>query len=152
MSDRERTLLRSRHIGFVFQAFHLLPYRTATENVALPLMYHGVPRDTRLKAADEALADVGLFHRRQMLSTKLSGGERQRVAIARALVTKPSLVLCDEPTGNLDSASAERVLDILDRLNHAGMTLMVVTHDSSVAGRAQRCWKIADGQMKEAVR
>ena len=145
LAERDRTALRGGRIGFVFQAFHLLPYRTATENVMLAHLYRALPRSRRRSAALQALDRVGLSHRRDALPTTLSGGERQRVAIARAVVNEPSLLLCDEPTGNLDTATAGTVLDLLDDLCGGGMTLVVITHDGSVAARAGRVVTIRDG-------
>ncbi|MEU5819955.1 ABC transporter ATP-binding protein [Streptomyces sp. NPDC047803] len=151
LSDAQCTALRGQRIGFVFQSFHLLPYRTASENVALALTYGGVPRKGRLELARQALRQVGLEHRMDALPTTLSGGERQRVAIARALVGRPSLLLCDEPTGNLDSATAESVLRLLEDLHRDGMTVVVITHDAAVAARGQRTLTIRDGVMSERV-
>ncbi|MER8183250.1 ABC transporter ATP-binding protein [Kitasatospora sp. NPDC094015] len=147
LGDRERSTLRGRRIGFVFQSFHLLPHRTAEENVLLAQVYNRTPRERRLAAARAALRQVGLGHRLDALPTTLSGGERQRVAIARALVNDPSLVLCDEPTGNLDSANAAAVLERFDRLHAEGYTLLVITHDPAVAARAGRTVRIADGRL-----
>ncbi len=147
LSERDRTALRGQRIGFVFQAFHLMPYRTATENVALATLYAGVPKKVRISTAHEALARVGLAHRAHALTNMLSGGERQRVAIARAILHRPSLLLCDEPTGNLDSDNAASVLTLLDQLHRDGMTLMVITHDSTVASRAKRLVTIRDGAL-----
>lgn len=145
MSESRRTSTRASRIGLVFQAFHLLPFRSAQENVALGLLYQGVrPRD-RITAARDALNRVGLDHRRTATPATLSGGERQRVAIARALVGAPDLLLCDEPTGNLDSATAEVVLDIIDALHEQGLTIVMITHDLTVASRARRCLTVADG-------
>ena len=144
MSQARRTSLRARRIGLVFQAFHLLSHRTAEENVAL-LLYRGVPRAERQQAAREALARVGLGDRTRALPIELSGGERQRVAIARALVGRPALLLCDEPTGNLDSTTAEGVLDLITELHDAGLTVVMITHDRAIAERAQRLVSITDG-------
>ena len=148
LRERERTALRGQRIGFVFQSFHLLAHRTAAENVALGQLYSGVPRGRRGQAAVRALDAVRLAHRVDALPGTLSGGERQRVAIARALVNKPSLLLCDEPTGNLDSHTASAVLDVFDGLNANGLTLIVVTHDPVVAGRASRTITIHDGTVR----
>ncbi|WP_392670815.1 ABC transporter ATP-binding protein [Streptomyces sp. LN785] len=150
LSDAERTALRGQRIGFVFQSFHLLPHRAAYENVALALTYCGVPRKDRVAQALHALEQVGLAHRAGALPTTLSGGERQRVAIARALVGHPSLLLCDEPTGNLDSATAESILQLLDTLHADGMTVVVITHDPGVARRGQRSLRIQDAVMTQA--
>ncbi|MER5861887.1 ABC transporter ATP-binding protein [Kitasatospora sp. NPDC002040] len=149
LRDRDRSTLRGRRIGFVFQSFHLLPHRTAEENVVLAQVYNRSPRAGRAEAAREALRLVGLGHRLDALPTTLSGGERQRVAIARALVNRPSLLLCDEPTGNLDSASAEAVLERFDELHAQGYTLVVITHDPNVAARAGRRVAIRDGVLAE---
>ena len=143
--------MRGRRIGFVFQSFHLLPYRTALENVLLAQLYNSTPRAARVRAAVEALDAVRLGHRLDALPTTLSGGECQRVAIARALVNRPSLLLCDEPTGNLDSRSASALMDLLDQLNGAGFTIVVITHDASVAAHAGRTIAISDGVLSEVV-
>ncbi|WP_407838121.1 ABC transporter ATP-binding protein [Streptomyces sp. DSM 116496] len=145
LRDADRTALRGLRIGFVFQSFHLLPQRSALENVTLALVYDGTPRRERRDRARHALEQVGLGHRIDSLPTRLSGGERQRVAIARALVTRPSLLLCDEPTGNLDTANADSVLALLERLHADGMTVLVITHDPLVAARAKRTVTIRDG-------
>jgi putative ABC transport system ATP-binding protein len=149
MSDRDRSALRGRRIGFVFQSFHLLPYRSALENVLLAQLYNSSPRGGRVVAAADALMRVGLGHRMDALPTTLSGGESQRVAIARAVVNRPSLLLCDEPTGNLDSRNAGLVMELLDELNSAGLTIVVITHDRVVASRASRTIAIRDGVMSE---
>jgi putative ABC transport system ATP-binding protein len=150
LKDRDRSALRGSRIGFVFQEFHLLPYRTALENVHLALLYNQTPRSRRLSAATDALYAVGLANRLNALPTTLSGGECQRVAIARALVNRPSLLLCDEPTGNLDSRNAATVMDLLDRLNADGFTIVVITHDVNVAAHAGRTVAIMDGVLSEA--
>ncbi|GAA1538833.1 ABC transporter ATP-binding protein [Streptomyces albidochromogenes] len=150
LKDTERTTLRGRRIGFVFQAFHLLPHRSARENVELAMVYGGVPRRERPQRASEALARVGLGHRTDALPTRMSGGERQRVAIARALVARPSLLLCDEPTGNLDSGNAEAVLQLLETLNAEGITVVLITHDLAVAARGRRTITIRDGTLSES--
>jgi putative ABC transport system ATP-binding protein len=149
LGDRDRSALRGRRIGFVFQSFHLLPYRTAVENVRLAQVYNRAPRGGREAAAVAVLHEVGLGHRLDALPTTLSGGECQRVAIARALVNRPSLMLCDEPTGNLDSSNAATVMELLDRLNAAGFTIVVITHDASVAAHAERTIAISDGLLAE---
>ena len=151
LNDKDRSALRGQRIGFVFQAFHLLPYRTALENVMLAELYNSTPRGSRLHAAVDALHAVGLGHRLDALPTTLSGGECQRVAIARALVNKPSLVLCDEPTGNLDSRNAATLMELLDRLNADGFTIVVITHDPGVAAHAGRTIAISDGVLSERV-
>jgi putative ABC transport system ATP-binding protein len=147
MPDAARTTLRGRRIGFVFQAFHLVAYRTALHNVALGLLYAGFPRSQRVERATRALATVGLGDRVTALPTQLSGGERQRVAIARALAVEPALLLCDEPTGNLDSGNTLATLDLLDELNAQGHTVVTVTHSDAVAGRARRVLTLADGRL-----
>ncbi|MEZ4862305.1 MAG: ATP-binding cassette domain-containing protein [Caldilineaceae bacterium] len=149
LSDKARAGLRSRGIGFVFQSFHLLPHRTVLENVMLGEVYRKDAPSGRRERALAALERVGLGHRVNFMPTKLSGGERQRVAIARALVGSPSLLLCDEPTGNLDSKSTESILTLFDTLNHQGLTLVVVTHDEQVARRAGRRAHIMDGAMTD---
>ena len=146
-SERTRAAVRAREIGFVFQAFHLLPHRTAVENVMLAQIYSDVPRHRRRAEAEAALAQVGLARRAYALPTALSGGERQRVAIARALVNRPSLLLCDEPTGNLDSATTGEIADLLAALHDGGATLLVITHNPIVAGRAARRIAIRDGRL-----
>jgi putative ABC transport system ATP-binding protein len=151
LGDRDRSALRGSRIGFVFQAFHLLPYRTALENVLLAQMYNQTPRSARVRAAVDALDAVRLGHRLDALPTTLSGGECQRVAIARALVNRPSLLLCDEPTGNLDSQNAAALMDLLDQLNAAGFTIVVITHDVSVAAHGGRTIAISDGVLSEVV-
>ncbi|MFE2294529.1 ABC transporter ATP-binding protein [Streptomyces sp. NPDC059452] len=149
LPDSDRAGLRGRRIGFVFQSFHLLPHRSALDNVALAMVYGGVPRRERAARARDALMRVGLGHRIDAMPTRLSGGERQRVAIARALVGRPSLLLCDEPTGNLDTATADSVLALLDDLHKDGMTLVVITHDAAVAARGSRALAIRDGRLTE---
>ncbi|WP_031084067.1 ABC transporter ATP-binding protein [Streptomyces sp. NRRL WC-3549] len=149
LKDAERTALRGRRIGFVFQSFHLLPHRSAQENVELALVYNGWPHRTRRADARKALERVGLGHRAAAVPTRLSGGERQRVAIARALVARPALLLCDEPTGNLDTANARSVLALLDELHADGMTVLVITHDTDVARRGSRTVAIRDGVLRE---
>jgi len=148
-SERDRSAVRARQIGFVFQSFHLLPHRAAIENVMLAQVYADQPRRRRRDAALAALTQVGLAHRAYALPTALSGGERQRVAIARALVNRPSLVLCDEPTGNLDSATTNELIDLLSSLNADGSTLVVITHNPVVAASAQRQVIIRDGKLTE---
>lgn len=152
LSDKERAGLRSRRIGFVFQSFHLLPHRTVLENVMLAEVYRKQSYRGREERARAALERVGLSHRVDFLPTKLSGGEKQRVAIARALVGSPSVLLCDEPTGNLDSKSSADLLDLFDKLNQQGLTLLIVTHDENVADRAGRRVHIIDGKLTDVTR
>ncbi|MCW2914699.1 MAG: putative transporter ATP-binding protein [Actinomycetia bacterium] len=152
IGEAERTAVRGQKIGFVFQAFHLLPYRSATENVMLAQMYGPYRRDRRFQQARIALAQVGLAHRSDAFPTTMSGGERQRVAIARALVNAPSLLLCDEPTGNLDTETAATILELLRRLHGEGQTVIIITHDNGVAAQAQRTVTIRDGLLQSAPR
>ncbi len=147
MKETERTTVRGRKIGFVFQSFHLLPHRTATENVALAQLYVTTDRKARPARAVEALRTVGLGHRLDALPPTMSGGERQRVAIARALVNRPDLILCDEPTGNLDSKTSAYVMGLLEELHATGLTVVVITHDPAVADRARRVVTIRDGRI-----
>jgi len=147
MHDRQLAHVRNREIGFVFQSFALLPRATALQNVELPLLYAKVPRRDRAHRAAEALARVGLADRARHRPAELSGGQRQRVAIARALVTAPSLLLADEPTGNLDTVTGEEILALFDELHRAGNTVIVVTHEAEVAARAQRTLRVLDGQI-----
>ncbi|MFE2327483.1 ABC transporter ATP-binding protein [Streptomyces sp. NPDC059385] len=150
LGDADRTSLRGRRIGFVFQSFHLLPLRSSLENVVLAMVYAGVSRSERRARALDALHRVGLAHRVDAVPARLSGGERQRVAIARALVGRPSLLLCDEPTGNLDTHNAQTVLALLDELNADGMTVVVITHDPQTAGHGSRTVTIRDGVLGDS--
>jgi putative ABC transport system ATP-binding protein len=147
ISDDARSLLRNRHIGFVFQSFQLLPRSSALHNVALPLMYRGVGRRERLARAAQALEQVGLADRMHHRPRELSGGQRQRVAIARALVGSPTLLLADEPTGNLDSTTEVEIMALFERLHESGNTIVIVTHEPSVAGRCPRAIRLADGRV-----
>ena len=147
LDDDRRTRLRGERLGFVFQAFNLLPVLTATENVEIPLLLSGQPAHAVRKVALEALASVGLADRADHLPAMLSGGQQQRVAVARAVVHRPSIVLCDEPTGNLDSVTSNEVLDLMSNLcREEGMTFLIVTHDDAVAARCDRVLRMRDGQ------
>jgi putative ABC transport system ATP-binding protein len=145
LDENRRAKVRGERIGFVFQAYNLLPRQQAYKNVELPLIYAGVPARERRGRVLEALAQVGLADRADHRPNQLSGGEQQRVGIARALVVRPKVLLADEPTGNLDSASAEDVLTLLERLNQQGTTIVLVTHSEDVAQRAARIVRVADG-------
>jgi putative ABC transport system ATP-binding protein len=148
LADAELARLRNRSIGFVFQAFHLLPRTSALDNVALPLSYRRVPRAERRRLALRALEQVELAHRREHTPDSLSGGERQRVAIARALVGGPSLLLCDEPTGNLDQRAGAEITRLFEQLNASlSVTVVVVTHDLALARRAPRALRLVDGRL-----
>ena len=149
LSDGQRAALRGSRIGFVFQAFHLLGHRTVLENVMLGELYLATPRSQRRKRALDALEQVDMSHRVSFLPTRLSGGERQRVAIARALMGDPDVLMCDEPTGNLDTHNTSLMLDLLDALVARGITVLVITHENSVAERADRRVRIADGVVAE---
>lgn len=149
MSDEELAATRQRHIGFVFQSFHLVPRMTALENVELPMLLAGTPPAERDRRGRQALQGVGLADRQDHRPAQLSGGERQRVAIARAIVMQPRLLLADEPTGNLDSASGAEVIRIMEELNAAGLTLVVVTHDPQIGERARRLLRMRDGRVVE---
>jgi len=149
LSDRELARVRNRDIGFVFQRFHLLEDENARRNVELPLLYAGIARGERGRRADEALERVGLGHRGHHRPGQLSGGEQQRVALARALVKRPQMLLADEPTGNLDSASGARVLDLVGEEHDRGTTVVLITHDRDVAARARRRLGIRDGIVSE---
>ena len=137
--------IRNRTLGFVFQSFNLLPKLTARDNVALPLLYAGVSKRERSHRAEEALKSVGLGERMDFYPTQLSGGQQQRVAIARAMINSPRLLLADEPTGALDTASGEQVMDLFDELNAGGTTIVLITHEPAVGARARRLRRILDG-------
>ena len=149
LDDLSRAGLRGRRIGFIFQSFHLLAHRSVIENVMLAELYVGAPRKGRRDRAMSALDRVGMTDRAEFLPTRLSGGQQQRAAIARALMGDPSLLLCDEPTGNLDSQNADSVLELFGRLSQDSLTLAVITHDEHVASRAHRRVRIIDGVLRE---
>lgn len=145
MDDNELAAVRNKEIGFVFQTFNLLPRSNALHNVELPLIYGGFSRSIRLEMAEEALVQVGLQDRMHHKPNELSGGQRQRVAIARALVNKPSIILADEPTGNLDTKTGEEIMQLFDDLNSKGNTIIIVTHEDFIAAHAGRAIKLKDG-------
>ena len=147
LSEKQQSILRNRHIGFIFQQFNLLPKLTAYENVELPLIYQGVPTSERKQRVLEALDKVALSHRVHHRPNQLSGGQQQRVAVARALVTKPTLILADEPTGNLDSHSTKDIMDLLHELHEQGNTLVLITHDNDIAAQAPRRVRLLDGKV-----
>ena len=149
LAEPGRARLRRERLGFVFQAFHLLPHRSVLQNVMLAMLYSGVPRAEREKRARTALERVGLGHRINFNPITLSGGERQRVAVARAVVGEPRLLLADEPTGNLDATTSGEVMDLFEELNADGLTLVIITHDKAVSARARRRIRIADGTLAE---
>jgi ABC-type lipoprotein export system ATPase subunit len=150
LNDGQRAALRAHGIGFVFQTFNLLAHRTVLDNVMLAEVYRGASREGRAHRALTALERVGMTHRATFLPTRLSGGEQQRVAIARALLGDPRLLLCDEPTGNLDSANTQSVLALFDELGADGLTLAIVTHEEEVAAHARRRVRMIDGRLTEA--
>ena len=147
LSDDERAGVRNQQIGFVFQSFQLLTRASAQKNVALPRVYRGVPARERMARAQKALERVGLAHRMHHKPFQLSGGQRQRVASARALVSQPSLLLCDEPTGNLDSATTEDIMALFHALHDEGNTILIVTHEPDIAARCPRAIRIFDGKI-----
>ena len=150
MGEQELAEVRNQEIGFGFPTFNLIPRQTALDNVALPLVYAGIGKEERLERAAEVLRSVGLGDRMHHQPNQLSGGQRQRVAIARALVNKPSLILADEPTGNLDSTTSDEILKLFDEIHAAGNTLVVVTHEEDVARHAKRVIRLRDGIIADA--
>ena len=149
MDDRELAQVRNREIGFIFQSFHLLPRMSVLQNVMQPLVYRGMPRAERQQRATEALARVGLADRMGHRPNQLSGGQRQRVAVARALVGEPSILLADEPTGNLDSRTSAEIMALFDALHGQGHTLVVVTHEPEIAAHCERTIRVSDGHIVE---
>lgn len=147
--DNDLADIRLKKLGFVFQTFQLLPRQTALENVALPLIYAGVPKKERNRLAAEALEKVGLADRMSFIPNQLSGGQKQRVAIARAMVNKPKILLADEPTGALDSKSGKQVMELFEQLNAEGVTVIMITHDREIARHARRVVDIFDGEISE---
>jgi putative ABC transport system ATP-binding protein len=152
LSENELALIRRFHIGFVFQFFHLVSRLDAAGNVELPMIFAGILRAERKKRVEKALASVGLTHRMNHRPNQLSGGERQRVAIARAVVMGPSILLADEPTGNLDTHSGKEIIDLIEEMNRGGLTVILVTHDPSIGDRAKRKISLRDGAIVEEVR
>ena len=149
LTDDDLAEIRNKHIGFVFQSFHLLPKMTALDNVTLPLLYAGVPQKERRARAEEALKAVGLEERVNFLPNQLSGGQCQRVAIARAMVTKPALLLADEPTGALDTKAGNQIMEIFRQLSRDGMTIIMITHEQSIADCADKIYYILDGELSD---
>lgn len=149
MSDSELAEIRNKQIGFVFQTFNLLPRLSALENVALPLVYGGVSRSARIERAEEVLQQVGLSDRMDHQPNELSGGQRQRVAIARALVSRPSIILADEPTGNLDTKTSIEIMEIFEKVHNNGNTIIIVTHEPDISEHAHRIIKLRDGEVEE---
>jgi putative ABC transport system ATP-binding protein len=148
LTDDEKAEIRNKEIGFVFQTFNLLPRLSALENVALPLIYGGIGKKKRLQRAEEAIINVGLGERMDHKPNELSGGERQRVAVARALVGNPSIILADEPTGNLDSKTSGEIMDLFDKIHEDGNTIIVVTHEEDIAKYARRIIRLRDGMVE----
>ncbi|MDR0974665.1 MAG: ABC transporter ATP-binding protein [Ruminococcus sp.] len=147
LPEKTLTRLRNKSIGFIFQSFNLIPTLTAEENVELPLIYRKIPSSRREKLVKNALEAVGIAHRKNHRPSELSGGQQQRVAIARAIAASPSLILADEPTGNLDSTAAKTVMSLLRRLHESGATVVIITHDPKIASSAERVITVADGRV-----
>ncbi len=147
LKDDDLAEIRNKHLGFVFQTYYLMPKMEAVDNVALPLLYADVPLKERRERAEEALKSVGLEERIHFLPNQMSGGQCQRVAIARAMVTRPTLLLADEPTGALDTKSGKQIMDIFDELSNQGMTILMITHDPDIARRAKKVYHILDGEL-----
>ena len=150
LKDKELSNVRLNSIGFVFQSFHLMPKETALENVSLPLSYAGVKKKERKERALKALTRVGLEDRATFMPTQLSGGQKQRVAIARAMVNNPKILLADEPTGALDSKSGAQIMELFQKLNDVGVTILMITHDSNIASHAKKVYNIIDGEISQA--
>ena len=150
-SENQLAKIRNEKIGFVFQQYNLMPKLTAEENVELPLIYQKVPKKERMERVKEALDKVNMYPRAKHLPTELSGGQQQRVSIARAIVTRPKLILADEPTGALDSKTSKEIIDIFHDLHSQGNTIVLITHDGGIAKQAQRSIHILDGQISEVV-
>ena len=148
MSEKELAVLRNRTVGFVFQQYHLLPCLTVLENVMLPLRYQKIVRTKRKELAEAALQKVGLSDRMNHLPSELSGGQKQRAAIARAIVTQPKIILADEPTGALDSTTGKQVMQLFEKINGEGTTIVIVTHDERIGKNTKRCIRIFDGQIQ----
>ena len=148
LSDNELAEIRNKEIGFVFQTFNLLPRYSALDNVALPLVYAGVPKEERQERAKQALISVGLGDRLHHKPNELSGGQRQRVAVARALVNRPSIILADEPTGNLDTKTSHEIMGLFDDIHAAGNTIVIVTHEEDIARMARRIVRMRDGKVE----
>ena len=152
LSDDQLAEIRNKEIGFIFQTFNLLPRTTALENVALPMVYAGVSKTDRTARAEEVLRDVGLGDRMDHRPNQLSGGQRQRVAVGRALVNKPSIILADEPTGNLDSKTSVEIMKLFEDIHQAGNTIIIVTHEEEIATHAHRVIRLRDGVVESDVR
>jgi putative ABC transport system ATP-binding protein len=152
LDDRQLAEVRSRKIGFIFQFFHLIPRLTATQNIEMPLLLAGVPRKQRNLTSSRLIEEFGLGGRGHHRPDELSGGQRQRVAIARAVINRPAVLLADEPTGNLDRSSGAEIIDLMEKLNRNGQTLVVVTHDPEIGERAKRCIRVVDGRIEGDIR